>query len=436
MGATKFVLRAVAWSLGLFGLLRFPYIEAQIVAPATALQAAAAVQVFGVAASPIQTTLACSGSDAIALCLGAILAYPVAWRRRGRGALGGLALILGLNILRIGTLGRAAADPVWFNALHLYIWPAVLTLAIAGYVFTWMQGAGRAAAAPGIAASVGPWPRSRQFVVLSVVLLLIFLVATPYALDNPAALAVAAFIARAAAATLSAFGATAHAAGDVLFTSQGAYRVTVECIATPMIPIFAAAVMALLTSWRWRIVCLAAAGPLFVALGIVRVLVVALPIAVVSSTFLVHAFFQLLTAVIIVFAAAVWRARGAIAIRRGLVGNVAGALLIVALGPWSARVTHLAFAGNDPQGALAFLPAFQMGLFVALWIAAFADLGWRRFTVGVVVLGIVQIAGLLALHWLATPAGFLADVRAIRGLAIVGPILIVAMVTDRGRAHR
>ena len=53
-----------------------------------------------------------------------ILAYPVRWRTRLAGAAGGAALILGLNTLRIGTLGRAAASPAWFNALHVYVWPA------------------------------------------------------------------------------------------------------------------------------------------------------------------------------------------------------------------------------------------------------------------------------------------------------------------------
>ena len=72
-----------------------------------------------------------------------ILAYPVKWRARLAGAGGGTALILGLNTLRIGSLGRVAASPAWFNTLHVYVWPAVLTLAIAGYVFAWMRFADR-----------------------------------------------------------------------------------------------------------------------------------------------------------------------------------------------------------------------------------------------------------------------------------------------------
>ena len=42
------------------------------------VQAAQAARLFGAPALPVEATLACSGADAIALCLGAVLAYPVA----------------------------------------------------------------------------------------------------------------------------------------------------------------------------------------------------------------------------------------------------------------------------------------------------------------------------------------------------------------------
>src|SRR6202171_3383570 len=126
--AVKFALRGVAWSLGFFGLLRLNWMEAHAVLPFTRAQAAAAVGLFGTSALPIDVTLACSGADALALCLCAIFAYPVQWRRRLAGAAGGAGLIVGLNTLRIGTLGRVAASPEWFNALHGYLWPAVLKI--------------------------------------------------------------------------------------------------------------------------------------------------------------------------------------------------------------------------------------------------------------------------------------------------------------------
>ena len=119
--AVKFALRGVAWSLGFFGLLRLNWTEAHAVLPLTRAQAGLAAGLFGAPAVPVEVTLACSGADALALCLGAILAYPVPWRRRLAGAAVGVGLILGLNTLRIGTLGRAAASPAWFNTLHVTV---------------------------------------------------------------------------------------------------------------------------------------------------------------------------------------------------------------------------------------------------------------------------------------------------------------------------
>ncbi len=84
--AGEFVLRGVAVSLGFFGLLRLPAVEARVVLPLVRLQGDAAAWLFGAPALPVEATLACSGADALALCLGAVLAYPVPWRRRVAGA--------------------------------------------------------------------------------------------------------------------------------------------------------------------------------------------------------------------------------------------------------------------------------------------------------------------------------------------------------------
>ena len=76
----------------LFGLLRLNWIEAHVVLPFTRVQAGLAAALFGAPALPVEATLACSGADALALCLGAVLAYPVTWRTRLAGAAGGAAL--------------------------------------------------------------------------------------------------------------------------------------------------------------------------------------------------------------------------------------------------------------------------------------------------------------------------------------------------------
>ncbi len=106
--ARSFTLRAVACSLGFFGLLRLTWTEAHAVLPLTRVQAGLASGLFGAPALPVEVTLACSGADALALCLGAVLAYPVQWRtpacrRRRRHRTDPRP-----QHLRIGTLGRAA----------------------------------------------------------------------------------------------------------------------------------------------------------------------------------------------------------------------------------------------------------------------------------------------------------------------------------------
>src|SRR3954468_20775330 len=95
----SFALRLAAWSVGLFGLFRLPWVAAYVLLPATQWQAAAGAALLGPATLPIEATLACSGADALALCLGAILSYPAAWRARAHGVAAGMVAILALNIL-------------------------------------------------------------------------------------------------------------------------------------------------------------------------------------------------------------------------------------------------------------------------------------------------------------------------------------------------
>jgi hypothetical protein len=91
---------------------------------------------------------------------------------------------------------------------------------------------------------------------------------------------------------------------------------------------------------------------------------------------------------------------------------------------------------DDPQGAMALLPAFQVGLYLALWIAAFVAVGWRRFLAGVALLWLTQTAGLLVLHAIASQSGLTAHVRDVRGWAVAGPVLIFAAVVHAAQARR
>jgi exosortase/archaeosortase family protein len=434
--AADFALRALAWSLGLFGLLRLSWIEAHVVLPLLARQAADAAQVFGAPAPLVSATLACSGADAIALCLGAVLAYPVRWRHRLAGAAGGLILILFLNTLRIGTLGRAAASPALFDALHLYVWPAALTLAIAAYVFAWMHLA-ETRPSPRVETTATPQPW-RRFVVLTMVFVLVFAAVSPLYLDSPGVLALASFIARAAAATLGAAGLSAHAAANVLWTPRGGFVVTQECITTPLIPVYLAAVCACATTWRRLVPGVLATLPLFTVLGVLRLLIVALPDAAAAPLFFVHAFYQLLLAAVVVAAAALWRHGGRGAPVPALAGAIVGVLFVWLLGGAYTRAIGYVPRGplDDPQGALAFLPSFQIGLYLALSVAALAMARWKGFLAGLAALGVTQAVGQVALHTFTTYPDLAWHVRDVRAWAVAGPVLVFAVVVHAAPSRR
>jgi hypothetical protein len=187
-------------------------------------------------------------------------------------------------------------------------------------------------------------------------------------------------------------------------------------------------------------VALLATVPLFIGLGIARLLVVALPAALVGSPmFLIHAFFQLLLAVVVVFVAAVRvHGVGVTAWRRGLVGVILGFACVYLLGlPYAGLLTWM-FAANtllpDPQGAIALLPPFQVGLYVALFVAAFAILKWRPFVIGLALLGLSQVAALAMLHIVASHA-LTPHVRDIRAWALGIPLLLVASMVAHDRPH-
>ncbi|MEX2273558.1 MAG: archaeosortase/exosortase family protein [Vicinamibacterales bacterium] len=447
--AGNFTLRFGAWSLGLFGVLRLASVETYVVLPVTRLQGQLAARLSGVSVLPVDVTLACSGTDVLALCLGAILAYPSRWRLRLAGAGAGAALILCLNTLRIATLAGVADSPSWFNLLHFYVWPALLTLAVAAYVFTWMRWVDRRRRAAdesvGVAnAVINRDPPRRavsivdgrarsfvdgRFVLLTAAFLVIFTASSPLYLESAGVLGVAALIARTAAFILEALGIHASASANVLSTTRGGFLVTQECISTPLIPIYLAAVCAYAHSWRSRTLGLLAAAPVFVGLGVARLLIVALPATLVGSPiFLVHAFYQLLLAAVVVVIAAVWcHGTGATARRRALLGLAVGGLFVYLFGTSYARALASAFDGRTPledsQGAIALLPAFQIGMYVALSLAALRAFNWRPFATALAVLVLSQIAFLAALHVAARDLGFAPHVRDIRAWAVAAPLL-------------
>ena len=441
--ANRFALRLIAWSLALFGLFRVPWLAAHVVLPATQLQAAAGAALFGPSILPVEATLACSGADALALCLAAILAYPAPWRARASGVGAASAAVLALNTIRIGTLGRATASPSWFYALHVYLWPALLTVAIAAIVWTWMQIVDRPPPVHDIVAPALPAPiplLSFRFAIAAAGGLALFTLAAPLYLESPRVLAVAVLVARAAALLLRGAGTAATASAGVLTTSSGAFLVTQECISTPLIPIYFAAVLVHARPWRRAALWAVLGAPLFFALGVARLLVVAIPAGIDRPpAFLVHAFSQLLVAAGLVCAAALWRygARVPTFLRIGAALALAVAFVLLLGEPYTRAILGWQRAGMaDPQGALRFLPAFQFGLFLALWVAAFVPIGWTRFLSGAALLAAVQFAVGAGVPYVAAHAGLNPLVRDVRAWALAGPLLIIAAVVNRAPARR
>lgn len=443
--ARRFALYAAGWSLALFGALRLPAVEQALLLPVTEVQGRFAALLFGTPALPLQVTLACSGSDAMALCAGFIWAYPARWPARAAAAAGGMTLILVLNTIRIGSLGLATT-PAVFDALHVYLWPALLILAIAAYVFAWMWSVDAVAPSATIAAAAVDAPADHRsmrltgrFLWTAGILLVLFTAAAPWYLDSAAILAVAALMAGVAAEGLRALGIDARAEGNVLFLARGGFLVTQECITTPLIPLYAAAVVSYARPWRSAAILLLCTIPLFIVLGILRLLVVALPPALGQSSIdLVHGFYQFLAAAVLVAAAAAWRhGAGRRAWRRAAIGTVIGCLVIFVLaplyGPLLASAFPLAVAPGDSQGAVRLLAAFQVGLYLALCAAVFARDQWRSVTGGMALLAVSQVAAFALLHVLQGMLSFAPHTRDIRGWALAAPVLLVITVVSYAR---
>jgi len=437
-----FALRVLFWSLGLFGLIRLKWFEMRFVAPLTEAQAWLASALLGPPASRIDVTLACSGADTVALCAGVILAYRASLRLRLAGVVAGTSMILALNTLRIGTLGRASASPFWFEALHVYIWPGVLTVAIAGYVYAWMRRANRSPSSedePASAASASALRSlridapARRFLVMGAVFMLIFVAASPIFLESTTVLTVASFVARTAVTMLGLLGLVASSTSNVLSTARGSFLVTQECIVTPLLPVYLAAVISYADKRSMRLLGLLSAIPLFVALGVARLLVVALPEALIASPLeAIHAFYQWLAALVVVVIAARWR-HGSMRLAwpGASLGSLLGCSLVLLLG--SSYTDFLLGGpigqtlGKDPQGALALLPAFQVGLYLALAVAAFEALPWPRLLAGLGILAASQVALFLLLSAF-TQTGFAPHVASVRAWALVAPLLACILI--------
>ncbi len=455
----RFLIWAVGLSLTFLGLMRLGWVEKNLLLPFTLAQASMAEKLGWTPAENTIVDLSCSGSDVIAMCLGAIIAYPVSVRARILGCIGGLALIVTVNTARIGTLWHLWTEKEWFEVVHVYVWPAVLMVVVLVYLLGWIGFVRRdfhieAHHAP--RGELGPVQLTPRFLVLLGVCVAVFVALSPIHLNSEWVLEAARAVASAAVAIGNFMGVESiefeTAAGTAITMNGNSYLVTQDCIMTPLIPVGVAIVLSLRTSWARRGVWMVALIPIFLTMSITRLLVMTVPPSLMPAADIVsHSFLQFAVVVPVVILTAFWRhgeastswQRGVIALGAALIGlMVVGSVYTDAIhaaanvvrGPFTAADTTL-FAGKDPQNALGMLPGYQLGLFAALWFAAFTGVGWGRFAVGCAILAVSAVGLFVFLSVLANTAEYFPNVRYVRAWA-VGVPLLVAIAMDPANRQR
>ena len=449
-GGLRFALTIGAWFVGLFGLMRLGWVESNLLTPFAQLQQRVAEQLMGVKSGMLYADASCSGGDPMALCMGAIFAYPAMWGSRLRGAAVGLAAITALNVVRLGSLSMVAENRNLLDVLHLYVWPGILIIVAAAYVYRWMDRQGSRPGGPGRPPADGAAPAgalgtmpvlggvTRRFLVLTAVLVAAYFAAAPFFYGSDLVRVLAGWVALTGGAILTAGGTETTVMGAGLFTPHGGFLVTQECVFTPLIPVYLAGVLAApLTPWR-RAAALVATPVIFFAVGVSRVLVLAVPVNVVGNyEVAIHGFSQTLVSVLLVAAAAVWTAgsgrtgatRALVAVGAGVAAGFAAApVLGLLLGGSAAGLQALTGHGHpfvDEQGAAAVLPAFQFGLFAALWAAVAGRARWRSALAGAGLLAASQLVLAFLVGEMARHGGFDPHVALIRAWTVVVPLVLV-----------
>ena len=104
--------------------MRLPWVERVVLTPFAEVQQRVADQLTGAPSNLVYADASCSGGDPLALCAGAIFAFPATWGERLRGAAVGFTLITAFNVVRLGNLSLVAEDKALLDLLHVYVWPA------------------------------------------------------------------------------------------------------------------------------------------------------------------------------------------------------------------------------------------------------------------------------------------------------------------------
>jgi exosortase H (IPTLxxWG-CTERM-specific) len=78
----------------------------------------------------------CTGIEPIIILISAMFAFRASWKEKGYGALWGIVVLQGVNVVRIMSLVYLGINhPQYFSDAHTYIWQIVF---IALSLFLWM----------------------------------------------------------------------------------------------------------------------------------------------------------------------------------------------------------------------------------------------------------------------------------------------------------
>ncbi len=440
-GALRYVVTCGLGALAGQLVLAQTTVQANVVVPFARWQGLVVERLLVGGPLTVNVDPSCSGLDVIALCVAATLAYPVEWRRRLTGAALGVVGLLVLNAVRIASLASASQSNL-FQTLHVHVWPTVLVVATGGWVLWWIRSVEHGDAFRNATA--------RRFVGWSGVLLAVYAATLVLLAETPVLAAIARRAADAAAVVLNGVGIQAVVTQQLLQVGAMHYLVTPDCVVTPLLPLYVAAVLTLATDWRWRVAGVAAAAPLFASLAVLRLVTVAVPMALAGpSLVMTHAFNQVLAGVVVVLALALvtrgTNSRGA-AVAIAAAVSVALVLMLVASGPLIARawVGLLDVIGTpvppgldpstrdgDGQGALLLLPAFQLCLLAAAFGVAGRLTAGGRWVLALVALLCIQLFTLAALGWLSSRGVQPVPALLIRAWALGVPVALVMLI---GRA--
>ena len=90
--------------------------------------------------SAVEIVNSCTGIDVAIFLASAMLVFPAPWRLRASGVLAAFAIVGIVNFLRVLTLcWLNASSQGAFELVHVYIWPAFITIVYLATLLLWIQ---------------------------------------------------------------------------------------------------------------------------------------------------------------------------------------------------------------------------------------------------------------------------------------------------------